>query len=94
MRRRLAAILAGGALALALGSSTALAADPSPTGTGQPSVSCDDFQPGPSGFSTDGFANAESHYANPDAQGGTSSGNAHVVSQYDVACYHHSQRPS
>jgi hypothetical protein len=82
MRRQLAAILAGGALVLSIGSATALA--------GQPSVSCDDFQPGPPGFSTDGFANAELHYANPGSQGGISSGNVHVVSQYDVACYHFS----
>jgi hypothetical protein len=30
---------------------------------------------------------AGSVYANPDSQGGTSSGNSHVVSQYDVACF-------
>ena len=29
--------------------------------------------------------------ANPDSQGGTSSGNWHVVSQYDVACFQVSQ---
>jgi hypothetical protein len=31
-------------------------------------------------------------YANPDSRGGTSSGNAHVVAQYDVACFQVSQR--
>ncbi len=93
MVRRSAAILAGLALALSLGSATVLAGqgNPSPTGTGQPSVSCDDFQPGPPGFDSVGFAKAEEHYANPDSQGGTASGNVHVVSQYDVACYHFSQ---
>ena len=85
MLRRLTIGLATAALALSMGAATALAGNPS--GTGQPSVSCDDFQPGPAGFGTAGFANAESHYANPDAQGGLSSGNWHVVSQYDVACY-------
>jgi len=33
-------------------------------------------------------------YANPTSQGGTSSGNTHVVSQYDVACYQQSVKPS
>jgi hypothetical protein len=48
----------------------------------------------PPGFSTAGFANAESHYANPESQGGTASGNWHVVAQYDVACYHFTQNHS
>jgi hypothetical protein len=30
-------------------------------------------------------------YANPGSQGGVSSGNAHVVAQYDVACFQVSQ---
>ena len=30
---------------------------------------------------------AGSVYANPTSQGGTSSGNTHVVAQYDVACF-------
>ena len=41
----------------------------------------------PNGFSSQGFAVADAHYANPDSTGGVHSGNAHVVSQYDVACY-------
>ena len=92
MVRRLMAMLSGGALVLTIGSATALAGggNPSPTGTGQPSTSCDDFQPGPPGFNSVGFAKAEVVYANPGSQGGTSSGNAHVVAQYDVACYHFS----
>jgi len=89
MLRRLTLGLGAATLAMSMAAGTALAGNPS--GTGQPSVSCDDFQPGPAGFSTSGFAHAESVYANPDAQGGTSSGNWHVVSQYDVACYHVSQ---
>ena len=87
MLRRLTIGLATATLALSIGAATALAGNPA--GSGQPSVSCDDFTNGPAGFDTGGFATAESHYANPDAQGGTSSGNWHVVSQYDVACYHH-----
>lgn len=87
---RTAVILAALALLLLVPATVALAAA-NPAGTGQPSVSCDDFQPGPAGFLTAGFANAEEHYANPDAQGGVSSGNPHVVSQYDVACFQVSQ---
>ena len=86
MLRRAILGTAAATLALALSTSIALAGNPS--GTGQPSTSCDN--PGavmPHGFTTAGFANAESRYANPDSQGGISSGNWHVVAQYDVACY-------
>ena len=88
MLRRAILGTAAATLALTLSASIALAGNPS--GSGQPSTSCDN--PGanpPPGFSSGGFANAESRYANPDSQGGLSSGNWHVVSQYDVACYHH-----
>ena len=94
MVRRFVSIVAGVTLALSLVSATALAGggNPSTTGTGQPTQSCETSQPGPPGFDSPGFANADEHYANPDSQGGTSSGgNPHVVSQYDVACYHYSQ---
>ena len=30
-------------------------------------------------------------YANPTSQGGLSSGNSHVVAQYDVACFQQTQ---
>jgi hypothetical protein len=81
-------MLGAGAAALALSLSASIVFAGNPAGSGQPSTSCDN--PGaiaPNGFGTAGFANAESQYANPDAQGGISSGNWHVVSQYDVACY-------
>jgi hypothetical protein len=93
MRRRLVTILVAGMLMLSVGATSALAGqgNPSPTGTGQPSQSCEDSQPGPPGFDSPGFANAEAQYANPDSQGGTASGNVHVVAQYDVACYQFSQ---
>ena len=80
-------LLGAGAATLALAMSTATAFASNPPGAGQPSVSCDDFTVMPNGFSSGGFANAETHYANPDSSGGTHSGNVHVVSQYDVACY-------
>jgi hypothetical protein len=31
-------------------------------------------------------------YANPTSQGGISSGNSHVVAQYDVACFQQTMR--
>ena len=34
---------------------------------------------------------AGSVYANPTSQGGVSSGNSHVVAQYDVACFQQTQ---
>jgi hypothetical protein len=80
-------LIGAGAATLAIAMSTATTFASNPPGTGQPSVSCDDFTVMPNGFSSGGFANAESHYANPDSTGGTRSGNSHVVSQYDVACY-------
>jgi hypothetical protein len=89
MLRRAILGTAAATLALALSTSIVFAGSGNPSGTGQPSTSCDN--PGaikPPGFNTAGFANAELHYANPGSQGGISSGNSHVVSQYDVACYH------
>ena len=80
------------ALLVALLAAPAFAAA-NPSGTGQPSQSCGSKTApnGPSGFDSGGFSNAEQRYANPDAQGGTSSGNPKVVSQYDVACFQVSQ---
>ncbi len=66
----------------------ALADNPhtTPGSTGQPSKEAsDDPALKPPGVSTGGFANAETHYANPDSTGGVHSGNPKVVSQYDVA---------
>ena len=50
-----------------------------PSGTGQPSQSCEEQPSGPPGFDTSGFAHAQTVYANVDG--------THQVSQYDVACY-------
>jgi len=81
--------LGAGAAALALALSTSIAFAGNPSGTGQPSAGCGDENATvmPHGFTTGGFATAESNYANPDSTGGQASGNWHVVSQYDVACY-------
>jgi hypothetical protein len=78
-----------GAATLALSLSATIALAGNPSGTGQPSAGCGDPNATlmPNGFSTGGFANAETRYANPDSMGGVRSGNAHVVAQYDVACY-------
>ena len=87
MVRRLVLGVASAALALSLSATIALAGNPS--GAGQPSAGCGDPNATvmPNGFSSRGFAVAEAHYANPDSTGGLHSGNVHVVSQYDVACY-------
>jgi|tagenome__1003787_1003787.scaffolds.fasta_scaffold20422216_1 hypothetical protein len=75
------------------------AAASNPAGTGQPGtanpngVACGD--PGatsqPPGFGTAGFANAETHYAGSPGTGSLHSGNAHAVSEYDIACYQFTQ---
>ena len=70
-------------------------ANPTGPATGQPSQS--ETRDAPPGHSSGGFANAQTVYANPastGSQGGTSSGNPHVVSQYDVAGFQCSQHPN
>jgi hypothetical protein len=79
MPRRIVAAVSAAALAISLSAGVAFA--------GQPNQDCGDQLLAPAGFSSGGFAHAESVYANPTTQGGTASGNSHVVSQYDVACY-------
>jgi hypothetical protein len=75
---------------VALGSAAFAAAAPNPSGTGQPSVECGEEETvlEPNGFSTDGFAHAQTVYAG--SEGTPSLLNAqstHAVSQYDVACF-------
>jgi hypothetical protein len=77
------------------------AAASNPSSTGQPSQTClsstAPTEPGNaaaapgSAFNEDPGGTAGAVYANPDAQGGVSSGNSHVVAQYDVACFQVSQ---
>jgi hypothetical protein len=87
MLRRIMVGASAATLALALSAAVTFAGNPS--GTGQPGAECgaDNATVSPAGFSTDGFATAEDNYANDDSTGGLASGNWHVVSQYDVACY-------
>lgn len=59
---------------------------------GQPGASCGALGAtlNPPGFDSQGFANAETHYAGSE---GTASlahaSSAHAVSQYDIACIHY-----
>src|SRR6266404_8910288 len=99
MRTRLITILTVVSSSCALGS-TAFAGDPHTSGTkGQPNQSCDVTMVTPghsatargSAFNPNGVSGAV--YANPPpAQGGVSSGNTHVVAQYDVACFQQTTR--
>jgi hypothetical protein len=77
----------------------ALATDPHTMGAkGQPSQSCSVTMVTPgnavnargSAFNPTGVSGAV--YANPTSQGGISSGNSHVVAQYDVACFQQTNR--
>src|SRR5438270_13762393 len=93
MRRFL--VTAGTVLALGGASATGALADNPHSGgaTGQPSQDCHSTTPpafpGNTGNSPGSAFNgsAGNVYANPDSQGGISSGNSHVVAQYDVACF-------
>jgi hypothetical protein len=100
MKRILTATILAGALAIP-GLHTALAAS-NPAGTGQPSQGClsqtAPMEPGhaataPGSAFNENGGTAGAVYANPDSRGGLSSGNTHVVSQYDVACYQVSNKP-
>jgi len=95
--KKLITILAVG-LCCTLGG-VALAGDPHTSGTkGQPNQSCEDsmVRPGKALTSPGSAFNenspASAHYANPTTQGGISSGNTHVVAQYDVACFQQANR--
>ena len=66
--------------------------NPNPTGQPNQSAGSPSAPQSPPGFSSPGFANADTHYANPGSTGGVHSGNSHVVSQYDVAAFQFSHR--
>jgi hypothetical protein len=98
MKRLIAAGLITAALVVPPAASAFAASNPS--GTGQPSQTClsstAPSEPGNAGSASGSAFNenggtAGSVYANPGSQGGTSSGNSHVVAQYDVACFQVSQ---
>ncbi len=86
MRRTLIALTCGALLAGA--SLTPAFAASNPSVTGQPNTSCE--TPGfaaPPGFSTAGFAHAQTVYAGSEGTPSAANGNVHAVSQYDVACF-------
>ena len=65
-----------------------------PSGTGQPSQSCQAEPTGPPGLisTTNGFATrAVNVYAGSPGTPSAANGNAHAVSQYHVACFQVSQ---
>ncbi|MDX6427293.1 MAG: hypothetical protein QOD52_2698 [Gaiellaceae bacterium] len=65
-----------------------------PSGTGQPSQSCQAEPTGPPGLisTTNGFASvAVNVYAGSPGTPSLANGDAHAVSQYDVACFQVSQ---
>jgi hypothetical protein len=89
MKRILVACACGLTVAVAAPS---LGANPS--GTGQPSQSCQAEPTGPSGLisTTNGFATrAVNVYAGSPGTPSLANGDAHAVSQYDVACFQVSQ---
>jgi hypothetical protein len=57
-----------------------------PSGSGQPNASCEELTMAPPGFSSGGFANADTHYAGNGAPS-LNANSDRAVSQYDVACY-------
>ena len=77
----------GAALALSVASGAFAASNPS--GTGQPGAECGEAgaEMAPAGFSTGGFAHAETVYAGSDNTHSLNSNNPHAKSQYDVACF-------
>jgi hypothetical protein len=89
MRLILASLIALVVLAVVI--APAVAANPHANGTtGQPNQSCEESQPGPPGFNSGGFANAEEHYAG-NGKSAAHANSDHAVSQYDVACFQVSQ---
>ena len=90
--KRLAAVAA---ILAALVITTPGQAAPNPSGTGQPSQSCQAEPAGPAGIvsSSNGFATtAVNAYAGSPGTPSLANGNARAVSQYDVACFQVSQR--
>jgi len=85
-RKIIKTLVASLSIAVLAAAGVAFAAQ-NPSGTGQPNASCEESTTAPNGFSSGGFANAETHYAGSDGTPSQAHGNAHAVSQYDVACY-------
>ena len=92
---KVALVLAVSIAALVFAAGGVAAANPSPTGQGQPSQSCQDQPSGPPGIlsTTNGFATmAVNVYAGSPGTPSLANGDARAVSQYDVACFQVSQQ--
>jgi hypothetical protein len=76
--------MVGTALAVML----ALAPGSAALASGQPGATCGaaGATSSPAGFNTAGFAYAGTQYAGSEGTHSLASGNAHAVSQYDIAC--------
>ena len=86
--RRSIAVVAVSLVFATLPATAAFADNPHSSGTtGQPNQSCEDLGITHQGFTTGGFANATSRYANVPESGQGQETNTHAVSQYDVACF-------
>ena len=91
MIRRALTALSTATLFLVLAAAPVAAGHGNPAGTGQPGAECGDegAELEPAGFLTDGFANAEAHYAGSEGTPSLLHANSeHAVSQYDIACVH------
>jgi len=90
MHKILAASCLAGIIITGAAAAPAYAGGGNPSGTGQPSVECGEggLGNGPHGFSTGGFANAETQYAGSEGTPSLANGGPKAVSQYDVACAH------
>ena len=88
MIRRAAGAFGAGLIVLGLSAGIASAA--------QPFASCGAAGAtlNPPGFDSGGFANAGTHYAGSEGTHSLVSGNAHAVSQYDIACVHNTSAHS
>jgi hypothetical protein len=62
------------------------------TSTGQPTQSLEANPPGPPGFSSGGFANADTHYAGNGTRPAAANPSPKAVSQYDVAAFEFAHR--
>jgi hypothetical protein len=59
-----------------------------PASAGQPNASCESSGANPPpGFSSGGFARAETVYAGSEGTPSAANGSSHAVSQYDIACF-------
>ena len=78
--RRLPIALVVAAALTPLGAGTSFA--------GQPNASCEAAGANPPpGFSSGGFAHAQTVYAGAPGTPSAANGNSHAVSQYDIACF-------